>query len=241
MVTAPVPFRDAIVVNPVTANVELKVPVAPAKAPPIVISSNQPLSHLTLVEPKLSVLSVSLIISPPEVIPPVATCVAVVVNTPVTRAVVAILTAPSISTISRLAVPSTSTSPEISKLVNTEVPAAVTIPVVVRFSLPKLIAPELSVIDPPPIVNVPDVKVSNQPFNQRTLVEPKLSVLSVSLIILEPVVMPAVVVKAPVIVVAGVIVTVELISKAVVSVPACIVFKTHLPSSVPPVTSTISV
>jgi hypothetical protein len=52
-------------------------------------------------------------------------------------------------------VPSTSTSPEISKLVNTEVPAAVTMPVVVRFSLPNEIAPELSVTLPEPSVSVP--------------------------------------------------------------------------------------
>jgi hypothetical protein len=45
-----------------------------------------------------------------------------------------------------------------SKLVKTEVPAAVTIPVVVRFSLPKLIAPELSVTLPEPTVSVPAVK-----------------------------------------------------------------------------------
>ncbi len=94
--------------------------------------------------------------------------------------------APSISTTSKLVVPSTSISPEMSKLVKTEVPAAVTMPVVVRFSLPKLIAPELSVTLPDPIVSVPVVKVSNQPFNHLTPVEPKLSVLSVSEIISEP-------------------------------------------------------
>ena len=108
------------------------------------------------------------------------------------------------STTSRLVVPSTSISPEISKLVNTEVPAAVTIPVVVRFSLPKLIAPELSVTLPEPIVSVPAVRVSNQPFSHLTAVDPKLSVLSVSERILEPLVIPpvatcvAVVVSTPV-------------------------------------------
>ena len=50
--------------------------------------SNQPFSHLTPVDPRLSVLSVSEIISEPLVIPPFATWVAVVVNTPVTKAVV---------------------------------------------------------------------------------------------------------------------------------------------------------
>jgi hypothetical protein len=79
-----------------------------------------------------------------------------------------------------------------SKLVKTEVPAAVTMPVVVRFSSPKLIAPELSVTLPEPTVSVPAVKVSNQPFNHLTPVEPKLSVLSVSEIISEPLVIPPV-------------------------------------------------
>ena len=78
------------------------------------------------------------------------------------------------------------------------------VPVVVRFSLLKLIAPELSVTLPEPIVSVPAVNVSNQPFSHLTPVEPRLSVLSVSERILEPLVMPpvatcvAVVVRTPV-------------------------------------------
>ena len=59
----------------------------PIVSVPAVKVSNQPFSHLTAVEPRLSVLSVSLIMSEPLVIPPVATCVAVVVRTPVTSAV----------------------------------------------------------------------------------------------------------------------------------------------------------
>ena len=60
---------------------------------------------------------------------------------------------PSIVSASVSSVPSISTLPDISN------DAAVTEPVVVRFSLPKLIAPELSVIEPAANARVPPLRV----------------------------------------------------------------------------------